>query len=89
MTAISILVIACPCSLGLATPLSLIIFSSQASAKGILVKRVSVAENIVKLKHVLFDKTGTVTRGKQDLVHFEVTDGGADKLKIAKWVYSV
>ncbi len=89
MTAISILVIACPCSLGLATPLSLIIFSSQASAKGILIKRVSVAENIVKLKHVLFDKTGTMTRGKQGLVYFEVVDRGADKLKSAKWVYSV
>jgi len=89
MTAVSILVIACPCSLGLATPLSLIIFSSQASTKGILIKRVAMAENIVKLKRILFDKTGTITRGEQGLVLFETTAASADKSEVAKLIYSV
>ena len=89
MTAVSILVIACPCSLGLATPLSLIIFSSQASTKGILIKRVSLAENIVKLKRIFFDKTGTVTRGEQGLVLFESVGNPEEELKAAIMIYSV
>jgi P-type Cu2+ transporter len=89
MTAVSIMVIACPCSLGLATPLSLIIFSSRASTKGILIKRVSLAENVVKLKRVLFDKTGTITQGQQGLVKFETTVPSADPREVAQRIYSV
>ena len=89
MTAVSIMVIACPCSLGLATPLSLIIFSSQASTKGILIKRVSLAENVVKLKRVLFDKTGTITQGQQGLVRFETVLPSANPREVANRIYSV
>jgi cation transport ATPase len=69
MRAIAILVIACPCALGLATPLAITAAVGHASRNGILVSDSSVFEKIRKLDAVVFDKTGTITEGK-----FELTD---------------
>ena len=60
---VSILVVACPCSLGLATPLAIVITSGNASRKGILVKTSEALENFHKAKTICFDKTGTLTKG--------------------------
>ena len=60
---VSILVVACPCSLGLATPLAIVIASGNASRKGILVKTSEALENFHKAKTICFDKTGTLTKG--------------------------
>ncbi len=60
---VSILVVACPCSLGLATPLAIVIASGNASKKGILIKTSEALENAHKVKTVCFDKTGTLTIG--------------------------
>ena len=61
---VTILVVACPCSLGLATPLAIVIASGNASKKGILVKTSETLENAHKVKAICFDKTGTLTKGE-------------------------
>lgn len=60
---VSVLVVACPCSLGLATPLSVIIASTEANKKGIIIKQSEVLENAAKISTAIFDKTGTLTKG--------------------------
>ena len=64
---VSILVVACPCSLGLATPLAIVIASGNASKKGILLKNSETLENANKVKTICFDKTGTLTKGELNI----------------------
>ena len=61
---VTILVVACPCSLGLATPIAIVIASGNASKKGILIKTSEALENAHKIKTICFDKTGTLTKGE-------------------------
>ncbi|MFO0753947.1 MAG: heavy metal translocating P-type ATPase [Thermodesulfovibrionales bacterium] len=82
MAGISVLVIACPCSLGLATPLAVLLFTGRASEKGILVRGGEVIENASGLTHVLFDKTGTLTVGEPTLKAIFLLDSGQDRGRI-------
>ena len=67
MTGVSVLVIACPCALGLATPLAVLLATGVASSRGLLVKGGDVFEAASRVSDVLLDKTGTVTRGRPSL----------------------
>jgi Cu2+-exporting ATPase len=67
MTGISVVVIACPCALGLATPIAMLVATGAASARGLLVKGGDVLERAARTTEVLLDKTGTATRGRPAL----------------------
>jgi len=73
-TLISILVIACPCALGLATPTAVTVGIGRGAELGILVKNGEALEKIEKLNVVMFDKTGTLTKGEPEVTNIEVFD---------------
>ena len=70
-TFVTILVVACPCSLGLATPLAIIVSEGLCASNGILIKKSEILENASKTNVVIFDKTGTLTYGKLKIAKVE------------------
>ena len=73
--AVAVLIIACPCALGLATPTALMVGSGRAAQMGIVIKGVDVLQSTRRIDTVVFDKTGTVTTGVMQLVDVVVAEG--------------
>lgn len=81
MNSIAVLVISCPCAMGLATPTAVAAGLGRAAKNGIIIKGGSTLETLAKIKHIVFDKTGTLTTGDFELTTLQ-TFAGAEEAEV-------
>ena len=89
MTGIAVLVIACPCSLGLATPIAVLLATGEATARGLLARNGDVLERAAGATHVVLDKTGTLTRGRPVLREVVLFEGAPARDEVVRLVAAV
>jgi len=78
--AVAVLIIACPCALGLATPLGIMVGTGRAAQLGVIIKGGEVLEDTRRIDTIVLDKTGTVTEGRMGLVHVVAPEASPDLL---------
>lgn len=84
MNAVAVLVISCPCAMGLATPTAVMVGIGRAARKGILIRGGSTLETLAEIKCIAFDKTGTLTTGQFEIASFELSgNAAADEVRAA------
>ena len=90
---VTVLIIACPCALGLATPTAILVATGRAAEHGILIRSGEALERLSKVRTVLLDKTGTITEGKPTVTHIVTAkrpDGTSlSPAEVLKWAASV
>jgi len=89
MRSIAVLVIACPCAMGLATPAAIAVGLGRAARNGILFRNATSLENFKNITQVVFDKTGTLTTGDFSIANFTITDNAVSEEEFKRLVFSL
>ncbi|USE82444.1 heavy metal translocating P-type ATPase [Acinetobacter tibetensis] len=89
MCAVAVLIIACPCALGLATPMSVMATTGRAAQKGVLFKDAEAIEALSKVNTLIVDKTGTLTEGKPSLKEIQLLCPNVEQTQVEQWIASI
>lgn len=89
VNAIAVLIIACPCALGLATPMSVMVGVGKGAQSGVLIKNAEALEKMDKIDTLIIDKTGTITEGKPSVEKVGSTTSGFDEKQVLRFIVSL
>ncbi|MCL2385442.1 MAG: copper-translocating P-type ATPase, partial [Alphaproteobacteria bacterium] len=89
VAAVSVLIIACPCALGLATPMSIMVGVGRGAQSGVLIKNAEALERMEKVDTLIVDKTGTLTEGQPKVTEIQILDEGVREDEVLRLTASV